>query len=54
MLSGLTAKLRKINIFEEILEESATTEDINELIEDQNKIDQTTLFKIPKYFETVN
>ena len=52
-MKSLTARLSKLNIFEEILEEERDFQIIEETVNEEERVMQTSLLKIPKYLETV-
>lgn len=52
MLNSLKKRLGKFNILDEIFDETPCSQD-DGLAEDECEIEQTSLFKIPKYLETV-
>ncbi len=54
MLNSLKGRFDKLNVFDEIFEETAINGENQDISEDEDEIEQSSLFKIPKYMETVN
>jgi hypothetical protein len=53
-LTGRTSRLNiNMNIFNEVFEDNAMPEEINESVQQDQEIEQSSLFKIPRYLETV-
>ena len=53
-LTGRTSRLNiNMNIFNEVFEENTMPEEINESVQHDQEIEQSSLFKIPRYLETV-
>jgi hypothetical protein len=52
MLSSLKKRLGNFNIFDEIFDKTCSNQD-DEFAEEECEIEQSSLFKIPKYLETV-
>jgi hypothetical protein len=53
MLNSLKQRLDKFNIFDEVFDGTPSIQDEG-LPEEESQIEQSSLFKIPKYLETVN
>ena len=54
MLNSLKGRFVKLNVFDEIFEDTATNGENQDISQDEDEIEQSSLFKIPKYMETVN
>lgn len=57
MFQYLTTKIKNLNIFEDIIDDSIgssnSSKSLNEIMEDEIEIDRAALYKIPKYLEKV-
>jgi hypothetical protein len=53
MLSLIKEKIKKVSILEDLIEENSHFEKTEIILEDE-KVEDISLFKIPKYLETVD